>query len=242
MDIVYRNIHFNKLHFIITSLEEKIMKKMFTLFISVFMLFTLNHVKSNAEEYTTSHTLKFTDFSYTTNKISSNSIIEYSKVNDLEVYTIRDSSTNLITDVYTIQPVNVEEKSVLKDTSNISTSIFTYDHKVYGDGQLVVTLRLTASVQYYSLGSFRSFEGVNYTNVSIADGISDMEITSSDSEAHSNTGKFPTTQLDYSYTVNVKATFNKSLNVSLLGAAGFSVSSDTHYYKVISTTGLFRLY
>ena len=68
-----------------------------------------------------------------------------------------------------------------------------------------------------------------------------MVFISSASEAHSPNYSFPSTELSYSFTVNVATTGTVSLDIiPILMSAGFSYT--TYYYKIVNGAGTFRLY
>lgn len=181
--------------------------------------------------------LQFRDFQYITNEIANDSIIVYSSDKKTETYTVSDRQTGKVTNVYTVSVY----QNFVKGVNDIHTAFFTADKTISGQGQDAVTIRFTASVEIYRSGSFRSFQGVNYTTVGIVSAVTPMIIISSQSEAHSPTHSFPSTELNYSYTVNVATTGTVSINITpILISAGFSYT--TYYYRIINGSGTFRLY
>ena len=184
-------------------------------------------------------TFDFEEFQFQSEDIyAEKSRTEYEKIGNKEIYTVYDRETNEITDVISVE---IPEYSLDSINPNAHTAFFTRDKYINGNGQNAVTLRFTACVSYYSNGSFRSFEAVRYTDVSIIAKATDMYLSSNTSSAWSHTGSFPCSQLDFAYTVNIIVTGNVNAGLSVIFInAGFSQSS--YYYKWINESGSFNLY
>lgn len=182
-------------------------------------------------------TLDFRDFSYTETIESGDYEFDYYESEDEEGYYIYDSSTGLL-----VEKVSV---SYAADTravnSDVHPAFFTRDLNINGNGKNVAVIRFTACVQYYSSGSFRSFEALNYTNVSIPTSICSMFLENTSSSAWSHTGTWPCVQLDYAYTTTVASTVGQSTSFGIdLFSAGFSFNS--YFRKLINSSGSIKLY
>lgn len=185
--------------------------------------------------------LQFQDFVYTTPEINeNNSIVIYEKNNNVESYKVYSKETGLLTDEIQVS-LDSNNDGISLASDGVRDSIFTRYKNVYGGDKLVVRLRCDISVSLYSSGSFRSFNGINYGKVSIDSRATPMYISGSDSAyVHSHTNSFPTTQLDYSYTVTVVTSGKIQVSAGTMISAGFS--QNTYYYKTINETGTIKLY
>lgn len=182
-------------------------------------------------------TLDFRDFSYTETIESGDYEFDYYESDDEEGYYIIDSSTGLL-----VEKVSV---SYAPDTRAVNPdahiAYFTRDLNINGNGKNVAVIRFTACVLYYSSGSFRSFEALQYTNVTIPTSICSMYLENTSSSAWSHTGTWPCVQLDYAYTTTVASTVGQSTSFGIdLFSAGFSFNS--YFRKLINSSGSIKLY
>ncbi len=182
-------------------------------------------------------TLNFREFSYTTNEISSSSRIEYISDKYTERYEVYDSETNLLTDVFCVEYL-AEEK---EKTRNTYTAFFTYYKHIYSGSESIVNLKFTVCVTLFKEGSFRSFQSIHYTNLTIDDSISVMSLTNTSQAAWSHTGSFPCTRIDFAYSTTITCTLNVSFIIKQkLLNAGFSMGA--YFYKSVNASGTFNLY
>lgn len=182
-------------------------------------------------------TLDFRDFSYTGTIETGDYEFDYYESEDEEGYFIYDSSTGLLLEKISVKYA-AETRAVNPDAH---TAFFTRDLNINGNGKNVAVIRFTACVLYYSLGSFRSFEALQYTNVTIPTSICSMYLENTSSSAWSNTGSWPCVQLDYAYTTTVASSSSSGAEFSAyLISAGFELT--TYYRKYINSAGSFTLY
>lgn len=182
-------------------------------------------------------TLDFRDFSYTETIESGDYEFDYYESDDEEGYYIYDSSTGLLVEKISVKYA-AETRAV---NPNAHTAFFTRDLNINGNGKNVAVIRFTACVLYYSSGSFRSFEALQYTNVTIPTSICSMYLENTSSSAWSNTGTWPCVQLDYAYTTTAATSTATGSNFSAyLISAGFELT--TYYRKVINSSGSIKLY
>lgn len=185
----------------------------------------------------TKEEFKFRYFTYIEDINLKNFHIKYDSHEFEETYYIYDEN-NILQEKIT---VSYPETSTRSSATNTKTAFFTRDKAVKSNKRTVVTVRFTACVTLYSNGSFRSFESLQYTDVGIMDQVCSMELENSTSNAWSNTGKFPCTQLDFAYTAHLMSTVGHSTSMgSELLTAGFSFN--TYYRKTVNSSGSFRLY
>lgn len=179
----------------------------------------------------------FGGIKYVTESIENENVyVEYTEAGNSATYSVFDRESGLLTDTITIRyPEN--EVNFLND---VHVAFFTKDKYVYGTDSSVVTLRATLAADYYSSGSFRSFEGIHYLTVGIISSACSMTIANCEKDAWSDNG-FPTTQINYAYTANVRTegTIDLSIQTSLI-SAGFTQS--TYFYRDVSDAGAFVLY
>ena len=82
---------------------------------------------------------------------------------------------------------------------------------------------------------------MNYTTVGIVASMTDMEFKSRESHGRSKSGGYPTTDLSWSYTVNVATSGTVSVALApYFVSAGFSKTN--YFYKIINDAGTIRLY
>lgn len=198
------------------------------------------YAESTEAEYTypanVEHSFEFRDFTYTEN-VPSDCVISFESYVETESYILKDKQGTIIEKLTVEYPVSTSRAV----NPNAHTAYFTRDHKILGNGKDVLTVRFTACVLYYSSGSFRSFEAVQYGNLAIASSITPMALSNTSASAWSHTGTFPCTQIDYSYTSNVYTTGSVSVGIGgQLINAGFSSSSN--YYRLINGNGSISLY
>ncbi len=177
--------------------------------------------------------LEFQDFSFASDKIATDSVIEYVNNDSMERYIVYDSKTGKVTDVYSVEYIGRENSG----TRSTYTAFFTHD-KNLGDA---ASIRFTACVTLYKEGSFRSFQALHYTNLALSNSVCSMYLDNSSYSAWSHTGSFPCTQLDYAYSTNVVVDIEVNAGVSAtLIEAGFSHTD--HYYRYLNDSGSFNLY
>lgn len=205
------------------------------LFTSLFTLPLYAESKSDSPGYTT-HTFKFRDFTYT-EAIDNTLTIKYESDISKESYYLINQN-GITQDVISVEYSQPTSRAV---NPNAHTAFFTRDKNILGNGQNVVTVRITVCVLYYSSGSFRSFEAVQYCNLTIPTSITSMSLSNSSSSAWSHTGSFPCTQLDYAFTTTVttNGSVSAGINAALI-SAGFSNS--TYSYRVVNGNGFISLY
>lgn len=213
-------------------------KKIINPLLAVMISFnSLNFIEMNAETITQTNagtkeiTLDFRDYSFTTIVDSTNPIITYMADDTCETYTVYDSSGENVIDKFTSENIS------LTRASDERISYFTRD-KSFGSA---VTLRYTVCVQYYSSGSFRSFNSLNYTNLAILSNATPMELYNQSDKCWSATGSWPTTTMQFSYTANLRTTGTVTADVGkVLLSVGFSQT--TYYYRIVNGSGTFNLY
>ena len=183
----------------------------------------------------------FKDFTYTTSDISSDTYIVYELDDSKETYYVYENGTNILVDKITVDYGQNDYTIAPAMNPNAHDAFFTRDKTISGNNIGLVTIRFTASVKYYSSGSFRSFEGLNYTNLSIASSVCHSRLENSSHSATPSGGKYPTTQLDFTYVTNIVSStdVNTTLGSAFL-SAGFTLSDN--YYKYVSSSGSFNLY
>lgn len=183
---------------------------------------------------------EFSDFTYINPEITEeNSTIQHKKTSTYEKYIVYDPKGHITDELIINYPA--DETNLCAVNPDSRDSIFTRYKYVYGNNMLVVKLRFDISGKLYSSGSFRDFEAVNYSAVNIDSAATRMAISGSPhTSVTSHTGRFPCTQLDYSYTATVYTSGEVSIEASYLIGAGFTQT--TYYYKTISDTGIIRLY
>ncbi len=219
------------------------MKKFLTAVLSLTMFHSQVFIPIYAEkeqhekEVSKETVLDFNEFQYVSEHIAEDSVISYSFDGETETYTIMDPHTNEVTDIISVTTPMYSTNS----DSNVHTAFLTADKIISGKGETVVKLRFTASVEKYSSGSFRSINALNYTTVGIVASMTDMEFKSKESHARPKTGGYPTTELSWSYTVNVATSGTVSVALApYFVSAGFSKTN--YFYKIINDAGTFRLY
>lgn len=184
----------------------------------------------------------FKDFMFTADDIPSDTYTVYKTDGSKETYYVYENGTNLLVDQLSVNYGSENHQSLTASANpDARDAFFTRDKTISGNGISLVTIRFTASVKYYASGSFRSFEGLNYTNLSIASSVTPSQLANYNSDATPHGGSYPTAQLDYTYVTNVISSIdsNVSINAAFL-SAGFS--RGTYYYKYVSSSGSFTLY
>ena len=232
----------NNFEFIENKQEDKTMKKLFQYLMIVCIAFLVSPAFTiKAEEPSvTPYVFEFSDFTYINPEITEeNSTIQHKKTSTYEKYIVYDPKGHITDELIINYPA--DETNLCAVNPDSRDSIFTRYKYVYGNNMLVVKLRFDISVKLYSSGSFRDFEAVNYSAVNIDSAATRMAISGSPhTSVTSHTGRFPCTQLDYSYTATVYTSGEVSIEASYLIGAGFTQT--TYYYKTISDTGIIRLY
>lgn len=183
----------------------------------------------------------FKDFTYTTTDISSDTYIVYELDDSKETYYVYENGTNILIDKITVDYGQNDYTIAPAMNPNAHDAFFTRDKTISGNNIQLITLRFTASVKYYSSGSFRSFEGLNYTNLAVVSSVSQSRLENSSHSATPSGGKYPTTQLDFTYVTNIVSSLVSTATIdSAFISAGFSRTD--YYYKYVSSSGSFNLY
>jgi len=182
--------------------------------------------------------LRFQNFSYHT-EVPEGAYALYQESDEEETYLIYSEAGELLNEVSVSYPTF----STNAANSDVYTSFFTEKYsKTFGDNYYVKLL-FTACVQYYSSGSFRSFESLNYTHVGVDTAYPSMEAYNCTSSAWPHTGRYPCTRLDFAYSTSVRTTGTVSASVgNILGGFGFTGTSGIYKYGTISHNGYFELY
>lgn len=223
--------------FKILVITSVILACIFPLNISAECMDTSTYTHDNVEE----KEFRFRDFSYKADDIPVNTYTVYVADESKETYYVYENGTNTLVDTITVEyGTNYTNMSVAANP-DAHDALFTRDKTISANGIILITIRFTASVKYYSSGSFRSFEGLNYTNLAVVTCASTSWLENSSSSASPHGGSYPTTQLDFTYVTNVVSEISHDFSIdAAFISAGFSKSY--RYYKYVSSSGSFNLY
>lgn len=197
--------------------------------------------------------LDFRDYSYTMDDTSMDEVYVVKTADDNEKI---EYEIHYIDDETLVEKVRVDFESNNNEgvtTRSVNDTRSTFFSKYYtvktSSGKAVAKLVFKTRVDLYESGSFKAFYGADTPNLLMAEGITTFELRNVSKSIKSKTGKFPTSDLTYAFSANVRTATTHSTSSSIgidLAGAKFSKSSSTaknvYYNKVVSNTGTISLY
>ncbi len=142
---------------------------------------------------------------------------------------------------------NTETNSLMNTNSaKTRSTFFSKYYKIKSkSNEVVLGYQFKTRVDLYESGSFRAFYGADTPNLLVSEGITNFDLLNKVASIKSSTGKFPTSDLTFAFSANARTTTTYSSTTSVgaaLASAGFSVTSTSYYYKIISDTGTISVY
>lgn len=224
------------------------MKKLLSVLLLAVLLVGMAPVKSNASEKKGTE-IAFDELSYCTHDYDGMNVkVDYDKVGDTEIATVRDRNGNVL-ETATLKPLDSyssaggKKKLLRRSAGTVSSHILTRNKK-FGK----TTLSLNVTVEMWSQGSFRQINDVKGYYLGISSKISAMTIENSQVNVWSSSG-YPTTKLLYGYSGTLLATIGLSPSASVkkeLESSGFSYSGtmngNIYYRRPFNEAGQISIY